>query len=299
MSSLRVLRRRIRSVQSTKQITKAMELVSAAKLRRAQRAAEAARPYAETMASMLGQLSRAATARQHPLFERRATGARLVVVISADRGFCGAFNANLVRRAVQLLREPSGDGTQPSETKLLFVGKKAWEYFRRRSWPIAGLYRDLGGQLDLDRAQVITGDLLGRFLSGEVREVQLLYTRFVSTLIRRVTLAPFLPIEPAGAEPDAVAEKPGDHGTATEYIFEPSPERIFETLLPRYSLTRVMAAMLESFAAEHAARMVAMGSASKNAEEMIDDLVLLRNRIRQAGITKEIAELVGGAEALK
>jgi len=295
MSSLRVLRRRIRSVQSTKQITKAMELVSAAKLRRAQRAAEAARPYAETMASMLGQLSRAATAREHPLFERRESGARLLVVISADRGFCGAFNANLVRRAVQLLREPAGDGAQASETRLLFVGKKAWEYFRRRSWPIAGVYRDLGGQLDLDRAQVITGDLLGRFLSGEVREVQLLYTRFVSILIRRVTVEPFLPIEAAGGE----GEETSRGSTATEYIFEPSPERIFETLLPRYSLTRVMAAMLESFAAEHAARMVAMGSASKNAEEMIDDLVLLRNRIRQAGITKEIAELVGGAEALK
>jgi F-type H+-transporting ATPase subunit gamma len=301
MSSLRILRRRIRSVQSTKQITKAMELVSAAKLRRAQRAAEAARPYAETMAAILGQLSRAATAREHPLFERRPAGARLLVVISADRGFCGAFNANLVRRTVQLLRE-SGQADQTGELRLLFVGKKAWDYFRRRTWPIAGIYRDLGGQLDLERAQVITADLLGRFLSGEVREVQLLYTRFVSTLIRRVTLAPFLPIEPAQTNAQATekaSEKTGEDRAATEYIFEPSPERIFETLLPRYALTRVMAAMLESFAAEHAARMVAMGSASKNAEEMINDLVLLRNRIRQAGITKEIAELVGGAEALK
>jgi F-type H+-transporting ATPase subunit gamma len=304
MSSLRVLRRRIRSVQSTEQITKAMELVSAAKLRRAQRAAESARPYAETMAAMLGHLSRAATAREHPLFERRAEGATLLVVISADRGFCGAFNANLVRRTVHLLREPSGDGVKPGEMRLLFVGKKAWEYFRRRTWPIAGIYRDLGGQLNLDRAQEITHDLLARFLSGEVREVQLLYTRFVSTLVRRVTVLPFLPIVPAGTEETPAGHEPaggearGD-GAAVEYIFEPSPERIFETLLPRYALSRVMAAMLESFAAEHAARMVAMGSASKNAEEMIDDLVLLRNRIRQAGITKEIAELVGGSEALK
>lgn len=294
MSSLRILRRRIKSVQSTEQITKAMEMVSAAKLRRSQRAAESARPYAGTMATILGHLARAATAREHPLFERRAAGASLLVIISADRGLCGAFNTNLVRRAVQVLRERSGE-----EIRLLFIGKKAWEYFRRRPWPIDGFYRDLGGQLDLSRAQEITNDLLHRFLAGEVREVNLLYTRFVSTLVRRVSIDPFLPIEPeAQTAAGGVAVVPGREDTV-EYIFEPSPARIFETLLPRYALTRVMAAMLESFAAEHAARMVAMGSASKNAEEMIDNLVLLRNRIRQAGITKEIAELVGGAEALR
>ncbi len=297
MSSLRIIRRRIRSVQSTEQITKAMEMVSAAKLRRSQRAAESARPYAAAMAKILGQLALAATAREHPLFERRTAGPSLLVVISADRGLCGAFNTNLVRQAVQVLRERSS-----VEVQLLFVGKKAWEYFRRRTWPIAGVYRDLGGELRLPKAQEITDDLLHRFLSGEVREVHLLHTRFVSTLMRKVVIDPFLPIEPeavarAGA---SAAREPGMPGRGTiDYIFEPSPERIFETLLPRYALTRVMAAMLESFAAEHAARMVAMGSASKNAEEMIDDLVLLRNRIRQAGITKEIAELVGGAEALR
>jgi F-type H+-transporting ATPase subunit gamma len=288
MSSLRVLRRRIRSVQSTQQITKAMEMVSAAKLRRSQRAAESARPYAAAMAAILDHLSGASTARVHPLFERRAAGKMLLVVISSDRGLCGSFNTNLVRRSVQLLRERTSE-----ELELFFVGKKAWEYFRRRTWPIAGLYRDLGGKLDLATAQGITGDLLRRFLAGEVRQVEILYTRFVTTMTRRVTLEPFLPIEAEGGEGGE-----GGARTGAEYIFEPSPERIYETLLPRYALTRVMAAMLESFAAEHAARMIAMGSASKNAEEMIDSLVLLRNRIRQAGITKEIAELVGGAEAL-
>lgn len=288
MSSLRVLRRRIRSVQSTQQITKAMEMVSAAKLRRSQRAAESARPYAAAMAAILGHLARASRARKHPLFERRAAGKILLAVISSDRGLCGSFNTNLVRRSVQLLRERTGE-----EIELLFVGKKAWEFFRRRAWPIAGIYRDLGGKLDLSTAQAITDDLLRRFLAGEVRQVEILYTRFVTTMTRRVSLEPFLPIQSAGGE------EGGRETEGTEYIFEPSPERIYETLLPRYALARVMASMLESFAAEHAARMIAMGSASKNAEEMIDSLVLLRNRIRQAGITKEIAELVGGAEALK
>ncbi len=294
MSSQRVLRRRIRSVQSTQQITKAMKMVSAAKLRRSQRGAESARPYAAAMAAILGHLARASRARQHPLFERRAAGKTLLVVISSDRGLCGSFNTNLVRRSAQLLRERAGE-----EIELLFVGKKAWEFFRRRTWPIAGLYRDLGGKLDLATAQAITDDLLCRFLAREVRQVEILYTRFVTTMTRRVTLEPFLPIQAAAGTADAGAGREPGPETGAEYIFEPSPERIYEDLLPRYALSRVMAAMLESFAAEHAARMIAMGSASQNAEEMIDSLVLLRNRLRQAGITKEIAELVGGAEALK
>jgi F-type H+-transporting ATPase subunit gamma len=296
MSTLRALKRRIRTVQSTQQITKAMEMVSAAKLRRAQRAAESARPYADAMASILEHLSLAATARDHPLFERRESGAVLLVVVSADRGLCGAFNTNIVRRAVQVLREHEDE-----EVRLLFLGKKAWEFFRRRPWPIAGIYRDFGGKLDLERAQEITDDLLTRFLSGEVREVHFLFNRFVSTMVRRITLQQFLPIRAAASDAaaEAAAGAAAGDGEVREYIFEPSPEQIFETLLPRYSLTRVMAVLLESFAAEHSARMVAMSTASKNAEEMIDDLVLLRNRIRQAGITKEIAELVGGAEALR
>jgi F-type H+-transporting ATPase subunit gamma len=312
MSTIRDLKRRIRSVQSTQQITKAMEMVSAAKLRRAQRAAESARPYARAMASILEHLSMAATARVHPLFERRETGGILLVVVSADRGLCGSFNTNVVRRAVQILKERSGE-----DVRLLFVGKKAWEYFRRRTWPIAGLYRDWGGKLDLARGQEVTDDLLSQFLSREVREVHILYNRFISTMVRRITLQQFLPIEAEeevevgrgnGTGEKPVLQQPAaggptglgaGAGTALEYIFEPSPDKIFETLLPRYALTRVLAAILESFAAEHSARMVAMSTASTNAEEMIGDLVLLRNRIRQAGITREIAELVGGAEALK
>ena len=307
MSSLRILRRRIRSVHSTKQITKAMEMVSAAKLRRAQRAAESARPYAKAMADILGHLARAAGARDHPLFAHRDKGPSLLVVVSADRGLCGSFNTNVIRRASQIVRERASNGAgpgtgSPNEVRFIFAGRKAWDYFRRRPWPIDDLHRDFGGKLDLARAQKITDDLIQRFVREEVREIHLLYTRFISTNSRQVMLEKFLPIEAdpdAGAAAAAAGPKPGAGQAAVDYIFEPSPEAIFSTLLPRYALTRVMSAMFESFAAEHAARMVAMSSASKNAEEMIEDLTLLRNRIRQATITKEIAELVGGAEALK
>ena len=287
MSSIRVLRRRIRSVQSTQQITKAMEMVAASKLRRAQKAAESARPYGRAMAAILEHLAAASTARDHPLFAVHEKGPILLVVNSADRGLCGSFNTNVNRLAVEFLKARQGE-----EVELLLLGKKAGEYFRRRSWPIAGTYRDFGGKLDLPRAQEITDDLIRRFTAGEAREVHILTTRFVTTLVRRVVVEQFLPIvaAPAAGEEEA---------SAMEYIFEPSPARIYETLLPRYALTRVMEAMLESFASEHSARMVAMGSASSNAEEMIADLTLLRNRIRQAAITKEISELVGGAEALR
>jgi F-type H+-transporting ATPase subunit gamma len=289
MSSLRVLRRRIRSVHSTKQITKAMEMVSAAKLRRAQRAAESARPYANAMANILRQLSRAGKAR-HPLFERRENGPRLLVVVSADRGLCGSFNTNVIRRTSQTIKEWTA---ADEEVRLLFVGRKGWDYFRRRPWTIDGVHRDFGGRLDVARAQSITDELIRRFVSGDVREIYLLFTRFVTINSRHMVLEKFLPIE---AETGDTA---GKGGPSVDYIFEPSPAAIFKTLLPRYALTRVISAMAESFAAEHAARMVAMSSASKNAEEMIEDLTLQRNRIRQATITKEIAELVGGAEALK
>jgi F-type H+-transporting ATPase subunit gamma len=221
----------------------------------------------------------------------------------------------VIRRAGLLAKERSAVG---DEVRLLFAGRKAWDYYRRRPWPIDGLYRDFGGRLDLARAQQITDDLIQRFVKEEVREIHLLFTRSVTMNNRRVVVEKFLPIE-AEAAPDGTAGTAGAAGVtgaagtaaaagtgaahagaeSLDYIFEPSPKAIFSTLLPRYALTRVMSAMFESFAAEHAARMVAMSSASKNAEEMIEDLTLQRNRIRQASITKEIAELVGGAEALK
>jgi F-type H+-transporting ATPase subunit gamma len=286
MSSLRIIKRRIRSVQSTQQITRAMEMVAAAKLMRARKDAEAARPYGETMAAMLSQLAGASGHLDHPLFTKRDQGPHVLLVVSSERGLCGAFNTNVVRRTVQFVEEHREHGV-----KLLFVGRKAWDYFRRHDYDILHLYRDIGTKAELSLARTVTDQLMDLYLEGEVQAVHLLYTKFISTISRRTVVEKLLNIEP----PQAAEEQPG---SALDYIFEPSPARIFQDLLPRFALVRVMAALLESFASEHSARMVAMSSATKNAEEMIDNLVLQRNRMRQAVITKEIAELVGGAEAL-
>ena len=287
MSSLRIIKRRIRSVQSTQQITRAMEMVAAAKLVRARKDAEAARPYGETMAAMLGHLAEAAGSLDHPLFTKRDTGSQVLVVFSSDRGMCGAFNTNLVRRTQQFVHEHPDD-----QIKLIFVGRKVWDYFQRRDFDILQLYRDIGTSAELSLAQTLTNQLLDLYMNSDVQAIHLLYSEFISTITRRPTVEKLLSIEPPAA---AAAEHVGP---SMDYIFEPSPERIFQDLLPRFALVRVMTALLESFASEHSARMVAMSSATKNAEEMIDNLVLLRNRLRQAIITKEIAELVGGAEAL-
>lgn len=289
MSSLRIIKRRIRSVQSTQKITRAMEMMSAARLTRARKDAEQARPYGETMSRMLAQLAGAAAAGlEHPLFTPRQEGKHVLVVVSSDRGLCGAFNTNIGRATLQFVEEHADDGVQ-----LYFIGRKVWDYFRRRDYEIIQLHRDIGTAADIALARTVTDRLLELYLEGSVQTVHLLYTKFVSTITRRVVVEKLLNIEPPQ---DAAVSEPA--GSSLEYIFEPSPERIFRELLPRYALVRVMTALLESFASEHSARMVAMGSATKNADEMIDSLVLQRNRMRQAIITREIAELVGGAEAL-
>ncbi len=261
-----------------------MEMVSAAKLKRAQARVNAARPYAAKMDEMLRSLSAAAEGLDHPLFEKRPVRRTGVVIMSGDRGLAGSFNANVLRMAERLLHE------RPREDlRLVVVGRKALQYLTRRGWKPALVYTDLGDVPDATRVRRMTEEITGLFLSGEVDEVFLVFTRFISTLNRRVVTEKFLPIEGAASEGDS----------AGDYIFEPSPDAIFGALLPRYAVTRLLAAQAESLASEHSARMVAMGSATQNADEMINQLVIRRNRARQAAITKEIAELVGGAEALK
>jgi F-type H+-transporting ATPase subunit gamma len=285
MATLRDIRRRIRSVENTKQITRAMEMVAAAKLRRSQNRVVAARPYARKMEEVLGALAVAAQSLSHPLFEERPVARRAVVVLASDRGLCGAYNGNILRLGEETLRaRPRG------ENVLVTIGKRGQDYFRRRGWTPRLTYTDIPDPISVARAREITDALLRLYLEREVDEVILVYTKFVSALTRTLVAAPFLPIRPPAG---------GGKTAPADYIFEPGPERIFETLLPRYAVTRIMEALLEARASEHAARMVAMGSATKNAEEMIRDLSLIRNRARQAAITKEISELVGGAEALK
>lgn len=284
MATLKQIRRRIRSVKSTQKITRAMEMVSAAKLRRAQDRALAARPYARKVTEVLQSLSGAAGSLSHPLFEVRPVARKVVVVIASDKGLCGSFNMNVFRRVEQ---------TYPKETRAAIavypVGKRASAYFGKRPWQIAGLMPELGDQTNLQKARALAEELTGLFVRKEVDEVSIVGSRYISVISRRVSEDQLLPIVP---------EK-GAEGGSSNYIFEPSPEAIFDVLLPRYVENRVLQAMSESLAAEHAARMVSMGSATKNAKEVIENLTLVGNKLRQAAITREISEIVGGVEALK
>jgi F-type H+-transporting ATPase subunit gamma len=295
MSTLRVLRRRIRSVEKTQQITKAMEMVAAAKLRRAQGRALAARPYATKITAMLGNLAEAASELDHPLFKERPARRTALVLVTSDRGLCGAYNSNLVRAAEQRLRK-----AEPGALTLVIVGKKARDYFRRRRYPVLATHTPLPAEASLEFARALTQDLIARFLSGELDRVEIMYTQFISTLRRHIRVETFLPVGAAGpgtagAEGTAPAAAAGSGAT----IFEPDAESIFSELLPRYATAKLFAALADALASEHSARMIAMGAARKNAGELIDLLVLRRNRLRQAAITKELLDIVGGAEALR
>jgi F-type H+-transporting ATPase subunit gamma len=271
MASLKVLRRRIRSIRGLQQIFKAMEMVAAAKLRRAQARALAARPYSKKISEMLANLSGAAGDLDHPLLRAREVKTTALVIVTSDRGFAGAYNANLVRAAEQLV----------------CVGKRARDYFRRRRYPVLAAYADLPAEASLDFVRTLTKELTDLYVSGQVDRVEVQYTQFVNALTRRVLTETFLPVGGGSQAKDSNA------------IFEPDAESIFAELLPRYATAKLYAAMADALASEHSARMVAMGSARKNAGELVDALTLQRNRLRQASITKELAEIVGGAEALK
>jgi F-type H+-transporting ATPase subunit gamma len=286
MASLKVLRRRIRSVTSTRQITKAMEMVAAAKLRRAQARALATRPYAIRLTGMLESLAAVAREQELPLFTAREVKHTALVVIGSNRGLCGGFNTNLFRAAEERLRSAA-----PGSLALVIVGRKARDYFRRRTWPVLATFADLGDDASVESARRVTADLLARFESGAVDKVEILYTRFHSALRRQVTFETFLPIGAAPVD--------GGLEVARDIIFEPGLEPIFAALLPRFASARMLAALADSRASEEGARMTAMGAANKNAGELLDLLVLQRNRLRQSMITREILDIVGGAEALK
>ena len=285
MATLREIKRRIKSVETTRQITKAMQMVAAAKLRRAQARVEAARPYGLKMQQMLESLAGAATSLNHPLFEERKINTTLLVVISADRGFCGSYNSNLVRAAMRYLKESPRDSV-----KLGLIGKKAVDFFKKRPYPIAIRVPHTGGRVDMQMIRNLANDISRSYERREVDEVRLLYTQFISTTRYNLTLEKFLPIEkPTGA----------DEEMPSQYIFEPSAAEIFASLVPRYCLTKLLSAHLEAFASEFGSRMIAMSNATNNAEDMIEHLTLFRNKARQAAITKELLDIVGGAEALK
>lgn len=286
MAVLRDILRRIRSVRSTHQITSAMKMVAAAKLRKAQAQAEQQRPYAEKMTEILSSLA-AVTAGPlvHPYFERREARRKTLVLITSDRGLCGAFNSNLIRQAETWLL-----GHEQDKVELVCVGRRAHWYFRRRAWEIVKAYTTFNGQLDPVMIRDLVTNLTNRFISHQTDEIYLLYTKFHSVSRVTVTFEKYLNIEPPTAESNSFG---------AGYIFEPNPQEIFAELLPRYALVRLRAALADSFASEFAARMMAMTMATANAEEVIDRLTLQFNKARQAAITKEILEVVSGADALK
>jgi len=289
MPTLRDIRRRIRSVESTQKITRAMKLVAAAKLRRAQERVIAARPYASKMAELLGHLvasTESADGAEHPLLEQREGPRRLIVIITADKGLAGAFNANIVRRALEFIRESNA-----TALALVVVGRKARDFYRRRQWTIK---RDLIGfwdRLAYSHAVELADYFMDQYLGGEVDEVHLIYNEFRSVAVQRPVREQLLPIPRAHVE--------GDGEAPVEYIYEPSPQAILGDLLPRHVRTQVYHALMESLAGEYGARMTAMEAATKNAKEMIDVLTIQYNKARQERITKELLDIVGGAEALK
>ncbi|MBI1955473.1 MAG: ATP synthase F1 subunit gamma [Acidobacteria bacterium] len=287
MPSLIDMRRRIRSVRSTQQITKAMKMISAARLRRAQERAFEARPYANLLQEVLESLVARVESPRHPLLVRRTEERILVLVLSGDRGLCGAFNTNVIRATERFLEEHR---SQPME--LVLIGRKARDYFRRRSTSIHQEFVNIFSRLDFHHARAISTDVISSYSESKTDAVYLIYNEFNSMLSQRVVVKRLLPL--AGFQP------PPERAAAflkVDYIYEQPPQEIYDTLLPKYVELLTFRALLESAAAEHAARMTAMDSATNNAGEMIESLTLTMNRIRQATITKELIEVVSGAAA--
>jgi F-type H+-transporting ATPase subunit gamma len=286
MPSLIDIRRRVRSVKNTQQITKAMKMVSAAKLRRAQDQAIAARPYGVLLHQILANVAQAAAndpdAGSHPLLAVRPEQRILLVVITADSGLAGAFNSNLIKLAHRF-----ADEHKNATLSFELIGKKGVNYFRRRFSGISGTHTDLFRRVKFEDAERIANQIIARFEAGEVDSVYLFTNEFKNVMAPALTSTRILPIEvPKTAAP-------------VDYIYEQNPGELLGSLLPRYVKLLVYRAFLESVAAEHAARMVAMDAATKNAGDVIDKLTLLMNRVRQASITREIIEIVSGASALE
>jgi len=284
MAGIRDIRRRIRVVKNIQQITNAMKMVAAARLKRAQERAEAARPYADKMMLMLKSLTQSLDSVEHPLLEVRPENNAAIIVIGAERGLAGSYNANIMKQTMELLKN-----RDPSSVRLILLGKKAYGFFRKKNYPIE-LHSALPASsirfADVSQAAQRARDL---FASKEVDAVYLVYAKFINAAVQKPMVLRILPVEPYTEEKD---------GCMLEYIFEPEPTKLFASLLPSYIDTQVFRAAVEAVASEHGARMTAMTAATNNAGDMIDSLTLSYNKARQAAITKELLDIVGGAEAL-
>jgi F-type H+-transporting ATPase subunit gamma len=290
MANLRAIRKRISSVKSTQQITRAMKMVSAAKLRRAQDAINAARPYARKMREVVQDVAGRAGGDAHPLLTPREGRKLALLVVTSDRGLCGSFNAGLTRAANRFIADHR---ERYEEISLFVAGRKGRDFFRRREVPIRKEYLGVLGGIARLHAETISRELITGFLDGEFDEVQIVFNEFRSAISQVIRFEKLFPIALEKAE------KEEQGGGAVDYLYEPGQKEILATLLPKYVETQIFRVLLESVAGEHGARMTAMDSATNNSVDMIARLTLQMNRARQATITTELTEIVSGAEALK
>ncbi len=290
MPSLQSLRRKIASVKNTQKITKAMKMVAAAKLKRAQDRILSARPYAHKLRDVMGNLSNRVNRASHPLFKRRDGKKIELMVVTSDRGLCGAFNTNILRRAVEFLEQQSKQGYQVSVS---LVGRKSIDFFRRRNWTIRQQWGGVFDRLSYEHALDIGQNIMGQYNEITFDQLYVVYNEFKSVMQQQVIVEKFLPIEPP--------QETGTEQTSSigSYLYEPDERDLLETLLPKHFEIQTFRVFLESAAAEQAARMTAMDGATRNAGELIKKVTLFYNKTRQAAITKELMDIVGGAEALK
>lgn len=290
MATLREIRRRISGVKSTQKITKAMKMVAAAKLRRAQEAVIAARPYAREMKSLLEQLGGVADMTAHPLCAQRPVHRVALIVVTSDRGLCGAFNSNVIRSTVSHIRRDYEDHLGSDRLRLICIGRKGVDFFVKNRYPVAGKHLGVFASLDFGRASDIMNEAISGFLGGQFDRVEVIYNEFKSIIHQRIVTEQLLPI------PAPVAAGPS---SKIDFIYEPSGPELISALVPKHLDFQLWRILLESNASEQGARMTAMDNATSNASDLIKSLQLSYNKARQASITKELLEIVSGAEALK
>jgi F-type H+-transporting ATPase subunit gamma len=300
VANLKAIRKRIVTVKSTQKITRAMKMVAGARLNRAQARILALRSYAVKTGQVLAEVTASARQREaegggadHPLLARRPENSTLLLVITSDRGLCGAFNSSILRRAEREWREREAKG---QKVTIFTIGRKGRDYFKRRNAPVGHVFAGVWEQLDLAQAKNIARIVLKPFVAAEVDAIYLVYNEFKSAMSQKVVCEPLFPLPSLDAEDE---EQKEDFAIVREFAYEPSKEALLERLVPMYIEISILRALLESMASELGARMTAMDSATKNASEMIDRLTLIYNRARQAAITTELMEIIGGAEALK
>ena len=302
MANLKQIRRRIATVKSTQKITRAMKMVAGARLTRAQTRILALRPYAVKAGQVLAEVVAEANGEEqggseldHPLLSRRPEKSVLFLVITSDRGLCGAFNSSILRAAERAWREREQSG---QTVRIAVIGRKGRDYFSRRKAPVFHVFSKVWERLDLEQARGVARHLLKPFIAGEVDAIYLVYNEFKSAMSQRVVVEPLFPLRAPESSAEARREL-AEWERHREFLFEPDREKLLERLVPMYVEISILRALLESMASELGARMTAMEAATKNASEMIEKLTLQYNRARQAAITTELMEIIGGAEALR